>query len=330
MTPNRYDWITLAAVLLGWLLVLHLGAAAALLAGLASYTFTRGLIDPARLGRLRLGRAGVALLFALLPLMLVWAASAFLGHHLSSLGDETAGLWQRLLLQAVELRAQLPQVLAEAIPASPAELEHRLLALLSSRGEQLMAAGRHSLGLVLVTLFGWWLGLAAALATPAEPAGPLLAAWRRRWAGLAMVFGRLARGQCWVALINSLFTAIFLFLIAPLADWHFPFRSALILITFVVSLVPVAGNLVCNTLLLLIGLGVSLPAGIGALVFLVVVHKLEYLVSARVLGTANRLSAWELITAMLAGELLFGPVGLVCAAVLYPYIKHELRQAKLI
>jgi predicted PurR-regulated permease PerM len=60
------------------------------------------------------------------------------------------------------------------------------------------------------------------------------------------------------------------------------------------------------------------------------VHKKEYLVSARVVGNANRVAAWELIAAMLSAELMFGPIGLITATVLYPYLKQELRAAGLI
>jgi predicted PurR-regulated permease PerM len=201
---------------------------------------------------------------------------------------------------------------------------------LHSRSDQIMEAGRHGLGILVHTLFGWWLGIAAACSHGSDQPGPLLKAWRRRWMGLATVFSRVARGQCWVALVNTAFTSLFLLVIAPLAGWHFPYRGALIAITLTASLVPVAGNLVCNSILLLVGLSLSLSAGIAAMVFMIVVHKLEYLVSARILGSANRVSAWELITAMLTFELLFGPVGLICATVLYPYMKQELRSAGLV
>ncbi|WP_374356858.1 hypothetical protein [Chitinimonas sp.] len=330
MAHNRYDWITLAALSGLWLLALLLHTASALLAGMAGFLLCRALLAHRHLARLPAVRWWVGLLLALTPFILGQLATMFLGSHLKTLADETMGLWHKLLEQAVQLRDALPIGLQEMVPDDAESLRERLMTLLHTRSHQLFEAGRHGVGILLHTLFGWWLGIAAGCTTGGSQPGPLLHAWHRRWLGLATIFGRVARGQCWVALANTLFTALFLLVIAPLAGWSFPYRGALIVITFAASLIPVAGNLLCNSILLLVGLGVSLTAGIAALVFLIVVHKLEYLVSARILGGANRVAAWELITAMLAFELLFGPIGLICATVLYPYLKQELRSAGLI
>jgi predicted PurR-regulated permease PerM len=330
MAHTRQDWITLCAITLLWLLALLMHTASALLAGMAGFLLCRALLAHRHLARLPAVRWWVGLLLGIAPFLAGQLVSALLGRHMSELANDTIGLWHKLLEQAVALRSNLPDGLQPALPDDPAELQRRLLEMLHTRSDQLVEAGRHGVGILVHTLFGWWLGIAAACSHSVDQPGSLLRAWHRRWQGLATVFGRVARGQCWVALVNTAFTTLFLLVVAPLAGWHFPYRSALILITLSASLVPVAGNLVCNSILLLVGLGVSLPAGVAALVFMVVVHKLEYLVSARILGSANRVAAWELIAAMLGAELLFGPVGLICATVLYPYFKQELRSAGLV
>jgi predicted PurR-regulated permease PerM len=68
----------------------------------------------------------------------------------------------------------------------------------------------------------------------------------------------------------------------------------------------------------------SLSAAVGSLVFLVVIHKLEYFVNARIVGTEIRASAWEILVAMLVMEAAFGITGVVAAPIYYAYLKNEL------
>jgi predicted PurR-regulated permease PerM len=62
----------------------------------------------------------------------------------------------------------------------------------------------------------------------------------------------------------------------------------------------------------------------GALLYLIVIHKLEYVLNARIVGGEIRARAWELLLAMLLMEAAFGLAGLVAAPVFYAYIKREL------
>jgi predicted PurR-regulated permease PerM len=54
------------------------------------------------------------------------------------------------------------------------------------------------------------------------------------------------------------------------------------------------------------------------------VHKLEYFLNARIVGTGIHASAWELLVAMLLMEAAFGLPGLVGAPIYYAYVKDEL------
>ena len=47
------------------------------------------------------------------------------------------------------------------------------------------------------------------------------------------------------------------------------------------------GNLISNTVIVVVSLSHSLDVAIGSLAFLVVIHKLEYFVNARIVGTAD-------------------------------------------
>ena len=97
-----------------------------------------------------------------------------------------------------------------------------------------------------------------------------------------------------------------------------------------VGLLPVVGNLISNTAVSISALSVSLGVGIAALVFLILIHKLEYFLNARIVGDQIHARAWELLIAMLAMEAIFGLAGLVAAPVYYAYLKSELEAKQLI
>jgi predicted PurR-regulated permease PerM len=103
-----------------------------------------------------------------------------------------------------------------------------------------------------------------------------------------------------------------------------------VIVTFVTGLLPVVGNLVSNVLITIAGLSVSLWVGVAALGFLIVVHKLEYFLNARIVGGQIRARTWELLVAMLAMEAAFGLPGLVAAPIYYAYLKSELEAERLI
>jgi predicted PurR-regulated permease PerM len=73
-----------------------------------------------------------------------------------------------------------------------------------------------------------------------------------------------------------------------------------------------------------------LYVALGSLAFLVLIHKLEYFVNARIVGTQIRARAWELLVAMLTMEAAFGIPGLVAAPIYYAYLKDELKSRGLI
>ena len=104
----------------------------------------------------------------------------------------------------------------------------------------------------------------------------------------------------------------------------------MIAITFVAGLLPVIGNLISNTVIVVVSLSASPTVALGSLVFLVLVHKLEYFLNARIVGAQIRASAWELLLAMLAMEAAFGIAGLVAAPIYSAYLKDELAARGLI
>jgi predicted PurR-regulated permease PerM len=125
-------------------------------------------------------------------------------------------------------------------------------------------------------------------------------------------------------------TTIYLTIVLPLSGVHLPLTKTMIAITFVAGLLPVVGNLISNTVIVIVSLSHSLYVALGSLAFLVIIHKLEYFVNARIVGTQIRARAWELLVAMLTMEAAFGIPGLVAAPIYYAYLKDELKGRGLI
>jgi predicted PurR-regulated permease PerM len=61
-----------------------------------------------------------------------------------------------------------------------------------------------------------------------------------------------------------------------------------------------------------------------------VIHKLEYFLNARIIGSRIRARAWELLMAMLVMEATFGLAGLIAAPIYYAYLKNELTAKELV
>ena len=103
------------------------------------------------------------------------------------------------------------------------------------------------------------------------------------------------------------------------------------LVTFIVGLLPVIGNLISNTIIVAMALSVIRSGRRSrSLVFLIVIHKLEYFLNARIIGGQIEARAWELLIAMLVMEAAFGLPGVIAAPIFYAYIKRELIYLRLV
>ena len=63
---------------------------------------------------------------------------------------------------------------------------------------------------------------------------------------------------------------------------------------------------------------------------MMVIHKLEYFLNAKIIGTHINARTWELLTAMLVMESIFGIPGVIAAPVFYAYVKKELMDRGLV
>jgi predicted PurR-regulated permease PerM len=316
-------WV-IAALMLLLALLLHLMPA--LLAGLLVYELVHVMAPRLPWTREGGGKlAAVAILAAVvvtLLALLMFGVVAFLRSEASML----PAMLQKLADVIEASRGKIPAWLLATIPGDPESLKEVITEWVREHAHDLRTLGGEVGHVVAHILIGMVIGAMVSLreGQPEKEGGPLSRALTQRATRVGDAFRRVVFAQVRISALNTLFTAIYLLGILPLLGVHLPFAKTLVAFTFVVGLLPVVGNLISNTAIVLVSLGVSLPVAISSLAFLVIVHKLEYFLNAKIVGTQIRSSPWELLLAMLLMESAFGIPGLIAAPIYYAYLKDEL------
>lgn len=163
-----------------------------------------------------------------------------------------------------------------------------------------------------------------------EPSGPLGEYLLQKVHRFARAFRQIAVAQAKISAVNTVLTGIYLLGILPLFGKTLPFSMTIIIVTFLCGLIPILGNLISNTVIVIVSLGISPLTALGSLAFLVIIHKLEYLVNSRIVGGQTNSQAWEILMAIILGETAFGIGGVVMAPIIYAFVKNELRERNLI
>jgi predicted PurR-regulated permease PerM len=324
------SYILTGAALLAALL-LHL--LPAMVAGLMVYTVV-GAIAP-MLERKLSGELSRQLAVAFLGAIVVALLATLIVGAIVLVRAEFAGpttILDRFMVIIDHARAQLPAWIVAHLPVTTDDLRTLATGLARKHSEQLQIAGKATALVFGRILVGLIIGAMVALAHERGPSrkGPLLRELTLRCTRFAAAFHAIVFAQGKIAAINTAFTMIFLFVAMPLAGQHLPFAKTLVIVTFFVGFLPVVGNLISNTLIVIVALSVSIGAAIAALVFLILLHKLEYFLNARIIGGQIRARAWELLLAMLVMESAFGLPGVIAAPIFYAYIKSELAALELI
>jgi predicted PurR-regulated permease PerM len=263
----------------------------------------------------------------------LFGAAIFAAILFGRSGPENLGLLTEKLASILsQAQAILPPALVERLPRDAVALKEELVRLLHQHSVELSTIGRETLASLVHTLLAMIIGafIAAHRFAPIEGSRPLARELKARFAGFAEAFRRVFFAQARISAINTAFTATYLLAVLPLFGVHLPYIKTMIAVTFLAGLIPVLGNLLSNFVIVLISLGHSFVVGVGSLVFLVVIHKAEYFLNAKIIGGRIEASPWELLLAMLIMESLFGIQGMLMAPVLYAYLKTEARRHHLI
>ncbi len=243
-----------------------------------------------------------------------------------------AGLLSRMAQILENWRATLPVWLVAWLPADVDTLRTSATQWLRQHAAELQSAGGEALRISVEILIGLIIGGMIALAD-ARPHGerqPLEAALLARLGRIADAFRRVVFAQVRIAALNAVLTGLYLLVALPMAGIQLPLQKTLVVVTFLCGLIPVAGNLISNTIIVVFSLGHGFWVGVASLAFLVVIHKLEYFMNARIIGTQIDARAWELLSAMLLMEAVFGIGGVVAAPIVYAYVKRELADRGLV
>ncbi|MET0292678.1 MAG: AI-2E family transporter [Steroidobacteraceae bacterium] len=321
----------LMAVALVVVLVAHLPAA--LLAALLVYALVGSLA--ASLRRHLSGMHAHWLVVALLVAAVVGLITALIVAAIALFNSEHGN--PMLLLERVtplldRARTQLPQSLVQYLPANPDDIRAAVLEWLREHAAQLQGTGRDAARTFVQIIIGIVLGAMIALhrARKIPARGPLSTEIAMRANTLVTAFRDVVYAQAKISALNTLLTGLYLLVVLPLFGVHLPLAKTLVVATFILGLLPVVGNLMSNALIFVIGLSVSLGVALSALGYLIVIHKLEYFLNARIIGTQIRANAFELLIAMLVMEGVFGVPGLIVAPIYYAYLKRELESERLI
>lgn len=334
LSDSRLETASLIVVVLGLFAILKLGLLSALLAGLLVYLLCQSAAPAFRHVGVahRTGKALVLLMVAgLIGLGLVYGALEVLALLITG-SDSLVALLRKMADVVGDARGSLPAWAQAYIPASTQELQTEAAAWLRNHAGQLGVIGQDFGRFIFRALLGMIIGgLIALNRDPGErEVKPLMRAFMDRFSLLAGAFRNVVFSQIRISALNTTLTAIYLAVILPSLGVELPLVKTMILVTFVAGLLPILGNLISNTVIVVVSFSVSPIVAAGSLVFLVVIHKLEYFVNARIIGSQIRARAWELLSAMLVMEAAFGIPGLAAAPIYYAYFKDELSARRLI
>lgn len=308
------------------LAVLYFHLVPAAFAGLAVYVLTLKLARhlPRNMNRfahkVALGVVVVCVISCLMSVGgLVWS-------YVSS-SQAIAALLTTVVDTLESLRQTLPEQIAEALPTTIEDLRQNLVSLMGAHARKLSIVGLEGIKFLAHIILGMVVGGMAAVHhfNEHEKVSPFIGAMRARLGNLSVAFDKVVFAQVKISGLNAALTAVYLLVALPLFGVQLPMATMLVLLTFAVGMLPVVGNLVSNSVIVVIGLGFSLGVGVASLLFLVLIHKAEYFMNARIVGHEVQATAWELLSAMLLLEAVFGIAGLVAAPVVYAWLKAEVK-----
>ena len=315
------------------LLVLHLHLLTAFFAGLLVFELVH-MIAPV-LKRHVAGRGSLIVAVGLLAtgiIGVIAAAAVGITAFVRSDAGSVSALLTKMAAIIEGARNILPEWMVASLPDSVDEARDTISQWLRDHAGELRLAGAETGRALVHALIGMIIGAMISLHEAAQPTNqkPLAYALTTRAQLVGDAFRRVVFAQVRISALNTFFTAIYLVVILPLLGVNLPYGKTLVALTFVAGLLPVAGNLISNTVIVVVSLSVSLYVAIGSLVFLVVIHKLEYFLNARIVGSRIHAKPWELLIAMLAMESAFGLPGVAAAPVYYAYLKMELAERGLV
>lgn len=323
---NTISLLTLFVMAVFLTVVLLFGLTGALISGFTVYCCSQALSGSLlkKMDSIRARQVAVGLLSFIIVGILV-LAGIYLVAFLES--DGVGKLALKMSNVLTELRPHLPSWLTATWPHAfdtPGEWLGKQLqehaATAQSWGQDFL----HGVGRIIIGMFIGGIVSVTHLGSQYTHK-PLVNEMLNRIANFTTSFTQVVFAQFKIALLNSILTGIFLAGVLPLMGVHLPLTKTLIIITFLMGLIPVLGNLISNTIITLVGLSVAPWVAAVSLLYLIIIHKLEYLLNAKIVGGHIDAKAWEILISMVIMEAMFGITGIIVAPIYYAYFKREFK-----
>jgi len=279
-----------------------------------------------------LAKVSLVAILAMIVITLLVFAGIGVFKFFQAGSDNLPALLNKMAEVLESSRNSLPAAAREYLPGNVEELRTGLAQWLRTHAGEVGGISKDAGRALALTIIGMILGGMVALrkVRHVELLQPSQQALARRIFKFAQSFRRVVFAQVRIATINAIFTGIYLMVVLPIFGVNLPFTKTMIALTFILGLLPVVGNLMSNTIIVVVSLSHSPYVAVGSLAFLIIIHKAEYFLNARIIGTMIRANAWEILIAMIAMESVFGISGVVAAPIYYAYLKSELSEANLI
>ena len=330
---TRADLFIWAAAALALVLIIKWHLLPALLAGLVVYSLIHQLTPRLRVTTLDgESRRWLALgLVAATVIAAMTGAGIGIASFFRGSNESIPALFQRMAEIIEQSRDNFPDWVLSNLPDNAEDLRRSMVEWLRHNAKGVQTAStellRGTAHAIIGMVIGAMLAMRAGACDSDKPLTILIAAHASR---LADVFRRVVFAQVYISAINTLLTWAYLALLLPAFDIHLPFTKTLVAITFVAGLMPILGNLISNTAIFIVSMSQSLTLAVISLMYLFVIHKLEYFLNARIIGSHIRARAWELLLIMLVMEAALGIAGLIIAPMAYAFFKDEFREKGLV
>lgn len=327
ITHRQAAWLLAALALF---LILKLKLLPALLVGLLVYHLIHLIAARLAIGRFSSKNAKILSVVLVSGLVITLLVASVIGilTLLRAEGGGPAAFMAKLAEILESSRSSLPDWIYSALPHDGGALKIYIAEWLREHSGELQIMGKeagHTFAHVLIgMIIGAMLSLYEMVAI--EVRKPFVSALAERAVKFSDAFRNIVFAQAKIAAVNAFLTWIYLGVVLPLVGVKLPFAGTLVIVTFVAGLIPILGNILSNSAIVIVSLGHSFQMAMSSLLFLVSIHKLEYFLNAKIVGSQIKANAWELLTAMLVMEAAFGLPGLVAAPVYYAYLKSELKE----
>ena len=251
------SWIIMA---LAMMFVLKYHLLAGLLAGMLVFELVH-VIAP-YIGQKFPGYISKVIAVGLLALVVIGILTV-LGIGLAAFFRSDSGSLTNLIARMAEIvedsRQILPGWLDERIPADAVVLQQLVTQWLRDNASNLQflgkEAGRYAAHIIIGMVIGGMLALREVITDDLYK--PFARAMVKRIMLFGDAFRNIVFAQVRISAINTVFTSIYLVIILPLMGVDLPFVKTLVAITFIVGLLPVVGNLISNTIIVVVSMSHS-------------------------------------------------------------------------